>query len=267
MRAGRLAPWLLLAGVCLASPGGALAQDAAPSGEPDPVLATGEEHSRAGRPDRALAVWEAALVVDAERYAVLWRAARESVVLGMLQDEEERQNEWFFRGEEFARVAIRVEPGGVEGRYWLLAAMGQRALQSGLVTTARLAREIHEGASRLLQEVPDHAGAHHVMGVLNSEVMKLPAVTRFLGKRVLGGGSGLYETSWEEAERHLLRAVELDPGMLLYRMDLALMYIRRERGDEAREALRALMERPTREAVDPRLRSRARALLQELDKV
>lgn len=262
---GRI-PWLLV-GLLPLFPTGVSGQGATPGAGDDPVLATGEEHRLAGRPDRALTVWEAALVADPELYPVLWRAAREAVVLGMLQDGEERQNEWFLRGEEFARAAMRVEPDAVEGRYWLLAAMGQRALQSGIVTTARLAREIHAGASRLLQEFPDHAGAHHVMGVLNSEVMKLPAVTRFLGRRVLGGGSDLYETSWEEAERHLLRAVELEPGMLLYRMDLALMYIRRDREEDARGVLRDLVERPPREAVDSLLRSRALALLQELDKV
>lgn len=264
MRGGRAAATLLVGLALGALPGGLGAQDAAPS---DPVIAGGEGHRAAGRPERALAIWEAALVAEPGRYAVLWRAAREAVVLGMLQDEEERQNEWFLRGEHFARAAIEAAPGEVEGRYWLLAAMGRRALQSGIVTTARLAREIHGGASLLLEEVPDHAGAHHVMGVLNSEVMKLPSVTRFLGKRILGGGSDLYETSWEEAERHLLRAVELDPGMLLYRMDLALLYVRLERTGEAREVLRGLIAGSPREPVDPPLQARARALLQELGRV
>lgn len=253
--------WLALS----AFPAGVRGQDGEAQRR-DPVIAGGEEHRAAGRPDRALAIWQAALVVDPERYAVLWRAAREAVVLGMLQEEEGRQNEWFLRGEDFARAAIRVRPAEVEGRYWLLAALGRRALQSGIVTTARLAREIHAGASILLAEVPGHAGTHHVMGVLNSEVMKLPAVTRFLGKRILGGGSDLYETSWEEAERHLVRAVELEPGMLLYRMDLALMYLRRNQTPEAKKALRELIESSPREAVDPPLQSRARALLLGLDK-
>ena len=267
MRSPGGVPALLLGLVLAGAPVGVGAQDSASAPGPDPVISTGEGHREAGRPDLALAIWEASLAAEPGRYEVLWRAARESVVLGMLQEEEERQNEWFLRGEGFARVAIREDSTGVEGRYWLLAAMGRRALQSGIVTTARLAREIHAGAARLLEEVPHHPGAHHVMGVLNSEVMKLPAVTRFLGKRVLGGGSDLYETSWEEAERHLSRAVELDPGMLLYRMDLALMYIRRKQVQEAQETLRSLIESPSREVVDPHLRSRARALLQELDGV
>jgi tetratricopeptide (TPR) repeat protein len=253
--------------VLLAHPGEGWGQDSSSASSLDPIISTGEGHREAGRPDLALAIWEAALVAEPGRYAVLWRAARESVVLGMLQEEEDRQNEWFVRGEEFAGSAIGVDSAGVEGRYWLLAARGRRALQSGIVTTARLAREIHAGAALLLAEVPHHAGAHHVMGVLNSEVMKLPSVTRFLGRRLLGGGTDLYETSWEEAERHLMTAVELDPGMLLYQMDLALMYIRREKVPEAQETLRMLIGSPPREAVDPHLKSRARALLQELDNV
>lgn len=267
MRSSCALPHLLLGVALSVLPGSLAGQDGSRSGSDDPVIVGGEEQRAAGRPERALAIWEAALVVEPERYAVLWRAARESVVLGMLKDVEERQNEWFHRGEEFARAAILADPRGVEGRYWLLAAMGRRALQSGVVTTARLAREIHAGAALLLEEVPDHAGAHHVMGVLNSEVMKLPSVTRFLGKRVLGGGSDLYETSWEEAERHLVRAVELDPGMLLYRMDLALLYLRLDRSAEARATLMGVIASPAREPVDPPLQSRARTLLQELDRL
>jgi tetratricopeptide (TPR) repeat protein len=253
-------------------PGPALARSGAPSaahpveGEvQDPVLEAGEAHRAAWRPERAMAVWEAALAASPQRYAVLWRAAREATVLGMLEETEDAQNAWFRRGEDFARRAIAVDPEGVEGRYWLLAALGRRALQSGIVTTARLAGEIHAGATVLLEREPDHAGAHHVMGVLNSEVMKLPAVTRFLGRRVLGGGSDLYETSWGEAERHLARAVELDPGMLLYRLDLALMHLRRGMGLEASEVLRQLLDCPPLEAVDPGLQARARALLLELE--
>lgn len=231
----------------------------------DPVLEAGEAHRAAWRPERALTVWEAALTASPRRYAVLWRAAREATVLGMLEETEEAQNAWFRRGEDFARRAIAVDPEGVEGRYWLLAALGRRALQSGIVTTARLAGEIHAGATVLLERETDHAGAHHVMGVLNSEVMKLPAVTRFLGRRVLGGGSDLYETSWVEAERHLARAVELDPGMLLYRLDLALLHLRRGKGPEASEVLRQLLDCPPLEAVDPGLQARARGLLLDLE--
>jgi len=231
----------------------------------DPVLQAGEAHRAAWKPERALAVWEAALAASPQRYPVLWRAARESTVLGMLEETEEAQNAWFRRGEDFARRAVAVDPEGLEGQYWLLAALGRRALQSGIVTTARLASEIHAGASSLLEREPDHAGAHHVMGVLNSEVMKLPAVTRFLGRRVLGGGSDLYQTSWEEAERHLVRAVDLDPGMLLYRMDLALMYLRRGMGPEASEVMRRLLDCPPLEAVDPALQLRARGLLREVE--
>ena len=231
----------------------------------DPVIEAGEAHRAAWHPDRALAVWDAALSVDPDRYAVLWRAARESVVLGILADEEEVQNGWFLRGEEYARRAVASQAGGVEGRYWLIASMGRRALQSGVVTTARLAREIHEGAEALLLEEPDHPGAHHVMGVLNSEVMKLPAVTRFLGRRVLGGGTDLYSTSWDEAQRHLERAVQLDPGMLLYRWDLALMHLRRSDEGKAARTLQDLLGLPQVEAVDPGVQARAERLLRELE--
>jgi len=227
-------------------------------------VAAGDSLHAAGAAAPALAIWEELLTRE-RNPEILWRAARECVVLGMWEEEAEGREAWFRRGEGFAREALELRPHGLQERYWLLANLGQRALRSRLVTTARLAEEIHREVHLLLEADPRHPGGHHVLGVLNSEVMKFPGITRFLGRSVLGGGD-LYDTSWEEAERHLSLAVELDPHTLLYRLDLGILQQRTGRREEAAETFAALLALPEAGPVDPVIRKRAGVLLRELER-
>ena len=68
------------------------------------------------------------------------------------------------------------------------------------------------------------------MGMWHAEVMRLPAVLRFLARKFLGG-EVFAEASWEQAQRDLERAVAVEPGRIVHHLDLGL--ILKDRGDAA----------------------------------
>lgn len=212
------------------------------------------------RPAEALARCEAALSRQPSDFEVLWRASRAQLVLGILADGREEQRRMYMRAEEFARRAVQVQPRRVEGHYWLAAAMGRRALHESIVTTARLASQVQTEAVTVLGIDSLHAGAHDVLGKLNSEVRNLPAVLRLIAGRVLGISVARY-TSWELAERHLRRAIELDPSSVLYRADLAQLYLRMGRRSEAEATVRALGAMPRVHPPDALFQREARERL------
>jgi len=215
-----------------------------------------------GRPAEALEVYRDLLRSRGDRFDVLWRAAREAVVLGILSPTWEQQIRWYREAEAYARRAVALRPRDPTALYWLGAALGRRALQVGPRETVSTAREVHRIATRLLRLDPDHAGAHHLLGKLNAEVMHLPTVKRLLAKIL--AGSDIRRTSWEQAEEHLRRAVELDPEMILYHLDLGGMYVWRGRWAEARRELEAAVSLQPRHPPDPLFQRRARALLEAL---
>ena len=110
-----------------------------------------------------------------------------------------------------------------------------------------------------------HAGAYHALGVLNFRVRRLSWIQRFVARNFLGADV-MNSTSWEDAERYLLRAVELRPEYILFHLDLGRMYLHRDRKDEARSHLERVLELPVLEPPDPRFQAIAeRRLAETLD--
>jgi tetratricopeptide (TPR) repeat protein len=212
----------------------------------------------------SLGAAEALLRDTPGHFGALWRAARAGLVLGILADTAEEQLRWYRAAEGYARRAAELKPERVEGHYWLAAASGRRALQlEGPRTTARLAAEARRQAEEVLRLDPDHAGAHNVLGRLYYEVMIMPAPTRFLARHLLGGGA-FEGIDWAAAERHLNRAVVLDPGFILYRLDLARLYWRTGRPADALRELDAIRTIPPAHPPDTLFKREAEALRGEV---
>lgn len=213
------------------------------------------------RPLEALSAFEEILEGEPDLHDALWRAARETVSLGMLAMDPERSREWYREGEGYARRAVEVAPDRPEGHEWLAIALGRRSLEEGPRERVQMAEEIREAALAILALDPDNPGGLHVLGRWNAEIMRLGGVTRFMARRLLGGES-FDEASWDEAQRLLERATALAPERLIHHFDLALIYLDRDDEERARTALREVMERPAIDPVDPLLKQQAVELLQ-----
>ncbi|MDB4917714.1 MAG: hypothetical protein JWM95_5358 [Gemmatimonadetes bacterium] len=210
----------------------------------------------AGRVAESLVRYESLLAARPTAYEVLCRAARAEMVLGILGE----QTAMYERAEQFARRAIASDSTRADGYYWLAAAMGRRALHASMKTTPGLARGAHASALRALAIDSMHAGAHDALGKLNSEVRNLSSVLRFVAGRLLGV-SIARETSWEAAELHLKRAVQLDSTSILYRADLAQLYQRTGRRQEAEQVVNRLLAMPRVHPTDSLFQREARERL------
>ena len=209
----------------------------------DPRIARAEELHYELRAAESLEVYERIVAEEPEHYEALWKAARETVVMGLLAHGTEIENRWFMKAEEYARRATAVWPDGIEGLYWLVSSKGLRAVQTNAVDASRLGTEVYQLAHRVLEMDSLHAGAHHSLGVLNYEVQKLSRFERFIATRILGNRA-FRLTSWEDAERYLQRAVALEPDFLLYHFDLGKMYLERKQMTLARQAFHRVLELP-----------------------
>lgn len=116
---------------------------------------------------------------------------------------------------------------GAEGHVALARATGRAALAVGVRQHVDFGKIVRKEAPAALAIGPNHAGALHVMGLWNAEVMRLPGVSRFVARRFLGG-QVLSEASWEPAGRYLDRAVAVEPERSVHRLDLGM--ILRDRG-------------------------------------
>ena len=229
----------------------------------DSLIAEGDELHRRFKPGEALDIFRVVLEERDDDARVLWRACREAVLIGMEQDEWEEEKRWYRIGEEYGRRAVELDLVNTASRYWLLAAIGRRSLHVPARETIQAARDTYAGVNELLALNPDHPGGHLILGKFHMEVMHLSAFKRFLA-RLFGAGEGLRTASWESAEAHLKRAIELDTGSILHRLELGRMYMWTNRPAEAQTQLLTALELPEDDLMDRASRREAQELLQEL---
>lgn len=253
----------LLLGLAAAAPASAQAGLSAGDEASMTSIQEGDELHARHRPREALDVFQRVLARDSVHYGALWRSAREAVSLGMLTGDDEARSEWYRAAERFALRAVDARPESVEGHHWLSVAYGRRAEDEGGRDRVDLAERIREEALFVLERDSLHAGAHDVLGQWHTGIMSLNGVTRFVARKLLGAGI-FDEASWEAAEHHLRRAVELEPDVLIHHLALARMLAERDQDEEARHHLRVVLERPALDPVDPVIKQEAQELLRVL---
>jgi tetratricopeptide (TPR) repeat protein len=249
------------------SPGQAAAavQDSAPASwnGDSPSVETAEALHFKMRPIDALEELDQVLDISPTDYEALWRAARESVTLGMLSANPEDARTYYDRAEEYARRAVDAREDGLEGRHFLAVSLGRQALSEGIRTRIGLAQEVRHQAEQVVEADESYAGAHHLLGRWHAEVKRLGRVERFVAQKLLGG-DGFQDASWEEAESHMRRAVELEPSTIMHHLELGRILVDLDRYEEAKEAFRTVLELPVREPFDPQQQQEAQELLKEL---
>ena len=219
-------------------------------------VSVGDRESAAGRTVQALQRYEAALQLDPRHYAALWKACRESVDLGEQESDATKRTELYARAAAYAKRAIAVDSTDAEAYFHAARALGRQALTLSARDKVKSATEIRHDALKALELDPRHAGAAHVMGVWNAEIMRLNSLARLFAKTFLGGQ--VFSTaSWSEATRYMELAVAIDPKRLVHRLDLARVYRDSGRLADARRSYEIALTLPSIDANDAGFRREA----------
>ncbi len=214
-------------------------------------------------PEAALDLADSLLFEDATNYEYLWRAARAAVSLGMLAGVPKETSRYLNLAEAYARDAVDVDPDGAMGHHFVAVAVGQQALSQGIRTRVAMAEEVRREAEIVLALDSTYAAAYHVLGRWHAEVKRLGRVSGFVARRIFGGDR-FGDASWEEAERLMRHAIELDPNASMHHLELARIFLDTDRPEEARAELGRVLDLPVREPIDPLHHQQAQELLREL---
>jgi len=216
-----------------------------------------------GQPEDAFELLRDRLTDRPDDYDVLWRVVRSTLILSVAAEGSRSQNSWLDTGMEFGDRAVAARPDGVEGRYWRGAVTGRRALNAVAEYGAELAQRAYEDARVILALEPKHGGAHNILGKIFFEIMSMSRIERFVG-RTFVRTDALRESSWEEAELHLEAAAADGPDWVLFQYDLAELYRKRGRKEDARAAYARVTHMPTVHPSDMALQADAERVLGEL---
>lgn len=226
-------------------------------------VATGDRESVARHSALALEHYERALQLEPRNYDALCGASREAADLGEAETNAGQRSSLYARATDYAKRAIAVNSNDAEAHFHLARALGRSALTLGAKERVKYAGEIRTQALRAIELQPRHAGALHVMGVWNAEVMRLNTFERLFAKTFLGGA--IFSTaSWAEAVRYMQEAVNVEPNRLVHRLDLARALRGSGRTADARLAYQAAIKSPDMDVTDDVNRRVAQAELNAL---
>ena len=231
---------------------------AAQAGRQSPAdhIALGDREHAAMNGVNALKHYEAALAVDSMYFDALIKASGESVELGRYNPNEAERTTLYKRAEQYARRAVAVRPNDADAHFALARAIGRNALTMGTKDKVKFAGVVHDEGMAALKINPKHAGANHVMGLWNAEVMRLNGISRFMAKNLLGG-KVFGEASWDNAIKYMEAAVAEEPNLISHHLDLAEIYIDRNMKDKAREQLDWIARAPVTELNDKKYKELA----------
>jgi tetratricopeptide (TPR) repeat protein len=204
-----------------------------------------------------------ALSVEPKSYEALWKASRVEVDLAESLPKGATQDSAMVSGQRHAEEAIVANGRDAEGHFSLARALGRKALSVGTMDRIRFSKMVRAEALAALSFDSTHAGALHVLGMWNAEVMRVNGLARafartFLGAQVFG------LASWDSAQTLLERSVREDPARIVHRLDLGAIYA--DRGDRARarEQFELVEKAPVREFNDPLYKKQAAERLRRL---
>jgi tetratricopeptide (TPR) repeat protein len=221
-------------------------------------IALGDKDYVAMKAADALSHYEAASRLEPSSYEAVWKASRSAIDVGSYATD--RRAALFTAGEQYARRAVTLNPGGADGHFSLARALGKTALSQSPKGRIKYATDIRSHALECLRIEPKHAGCLHVMGMWNAEVMRLSGFTRMIAKNFLGGrifGSA----SWAEAVRYMEASVASEPDRVVHHLDLGYVYRDVKRDADARREFEKVLSLPATDVNDRSYKEEARAVL------
>mgnify|MGYP003575944079 CR=1 FL=1 len=219
-------------------------------------------------PDVQLHHYQAALAADSVSYEANWKAAQAIAnvakqIQGNADSLKNRRDSLYAVGRVYAERAVRADSMGADGHYALSMVLGRLSRTKSSKERVRYAKIIYDEAMRAIELNPNHDNAHHVLGAWNAEVKRLSGIQRFFAKTLFGGGF-MGKANWDDAVKHLQRAVEINPQHVYHRLELAEVYVDLGQYSKAREQLLVIPTLPNADVQDAENKEEAAALLEDI---
>jgi len=226
-------------------------------------IAMGDKATLARDATQALAHYEAALTLSPKNYDALWKASGSAIDLGEAEADEKKREAFYAKATTLARQAVAVDSTGAESNFALARGLGRTALTLGSRDRVKYAKDVRMAALKALATDPKHAGALHVMGVWNAEIMRLNSIVRMVAKTVMGGAI-FGEASWASAARYMEASVANDPTRAVHHLDLARVYRDMDRKGDAKVQYEMAIKAALKDANDGLYQKDAAAELKSL---
>lgn len=211
--------------------------------------------------EQALQKYLEVIKSDPANLVALCKASELYSIVGKRQPTKEKQKEYYKKGLELARKAIKINPDNSDANFAMAISMGRTALISSGEEKIRAVRDIKIYADKCVKIDPSNFKGYHILGKWHYEVSDLSSLERWLVKVTYGA---LPASSMDEAIRNYDKSRKLNPAFLLNYLEVAKAYKKKGETKKARALIEQMLKLPHTTSDDPKIKSLGRKLLDEL---
>ena len=225
------------------------------------LVGQGKALEKQRKETEALFKYKAALKLEPNNYEALkgacWTAGR----VGFRIADVTKKKTYFEQALTHGKKLYSMKPKDPDACYFYCFAIGRLAQISSSKQRVAYIKDIERLANEALAIDPNHARAHHALGILYYRVANLSAVEKAAANLVLGG---LPKGSNSMSLSHLIPAIKGDPNYILYRRDIAFTLLKLKQKDKAIIQLKKAISLPIQTEDDPGYIRTCKALLNKL---
>ena len=208
------------------------------------------------------------LEMDPQNHEALSKMARIYIDFGDVISEtepdwREKKLKQYETAEQYARQAVKVDPNGTWGHFYVAASLGKIALVSPIPKQIDLSHEIQTAVEKSIALDPQNGFAYHVYGVWHRKVAEIGKMSRVTASVLLW--RTVPQGSIEKSEEYLNKAISLNPRVIIHRLELAKTSLALNKSQQALNNLKSIFDLPVQFSDDPRHKKEAQQLLQEIN--
>ncbi len=217
---------------------------------------------------QALTHYLEALKLEPNNYEALWKTSRAYVDIADVmplpdKEAETKQAQMYIDATAYAKKAIAANPNDTWGHFQYAAAYGKRLLLLGNKEQVDGARPIKAEIEKAIELDPNNDLACHALGRWHRRIAEIGGAKRFFGSILYGS---LPKGSFEESEKWMKKAIELNPNFVNHHFELGMTYKDMKKYDLAAEEFQKALDLPKTTSKDDLLKKEAAEELTALKK-
>jgi tetratricopeptide (TPR) repeat protein len=227
----------------------------------DQLIAKGRVFEKKFEPNEALEAYLAAEKLEPQNPRILVLIARQYRYLMSDATTTEEKLRLGYIAEDYSKRAAAAGPHDSEAQLATAITLGKMAPYLPSKQQVAASPRIKESVDKALALDPRNDTAWHVLGRWNRVLADTNAVKRALAGIFYGK---LPKGSYEEAERDMRKAIELNPNRVMHYIELGRIYAQMGRKEDARFYINKGLGMPDGEKDDPETKQRGREALAKL---
>lgn len=230
----------------------------------DELISKGDSLYTKSDMQNALNYYEQAYRIDSSDYYLLLKLTRVCNDLGEYYYElhdEKSSEKVVYEGVDFAEKFYSLYPDSAKVYTYLAWSYGNQALFEGGKEKIKLAHKIKDNATKAIEMDSTDYLPYLILGIYNRQIGALSWFERLFANTFFGD---VPEGSFEESEKMMLKALELQPGIVIATFHLSLTYKEMDEEEKEIAMLKKVLELPKVNFRDKFAKRKSKERLEEL---